>query len=515
MNTFGHIVNRRMLSLRCTAMALLISLVACVREGIETPPVIEDEPVRVEILLHAPESSGTSTRALTHEDEVRVSDVLVLFFTESDMILRDVSEGRRLMPSQGSEGSVVTFETSFTLDQSLAGAEFRCVVLANVSAWYPESQRAGWRGKNYEALQRLLWRDVTDRLHTDATASGIAMWGKATSAFVPSNAKQQLSVPLLRGVARVDVTTGVDVDNFTLNEVYIYKPNDKLSIMPQFSACGPDGRVVTAPSVPVGTAALATPWKYDVTGGRIDYSIYIPESDVVMGGDGTPGDAHHTDRCALVVGGIYDGGESMNYYRIDFKSGGRLKQVLRNHRYIINIVSVSAPGEDTPDKAYESRTAAVTAEVVDWTDDNQDIVFDGSDWVSVGRKRLDFGDGKGAVQQLRLLSSIKPSEWSLQFSSAEGTYDPKTETSVSGYYFSVTKPADRPEGTAGTEGGYLIVTTLQALPEYREDAPSVKNEVLHEKLTVRIGRLQLVIDLYQHPYSDTGWDSGGDIPRDF
>ena len=53
--------------------------------------------------------------------------------------------------------------------------------------------------------------------------------------------------------------------------------------------------------------------------------------------------------------------------------------------------------------------------------------------------------------------------------------------------------------------------TLQALPEYSDDSQTTKNTTLHERLTVRIGKLELVVDLYQHPYSDTEWDDGGDI----
>jgi len=37
----------------------------------------------------------------------------------------------------------------------------------------------------------------------------------------------------------------------------------------------------------------------------------------------------------------------------------------------------------------------------------------------------------------------------------------------------------------------------------------------HEVLTIRIGRLEVVVNLYQHPYSDTEWENGGDVENDF
>ena len=145
---------------------------------------------------------------------------------------------------------------------------------------------------------------------------------------------------LLRSVARVDVAVGTDAQAaFTLKEVYIYKPNDKMALMPLSTAYDAnDLSMVTKPSVPAGTAAGAAAWKYEVSGTGIDHAVYLPEADVLMtgqnGGSGVAGDNNHTNRSAIVVGGIYK--EAMNYYRIDFKTGGdaaALMDVLRNHRY--------------------------------------------------------------------------------------------------------------------------------------------------------------------------------------
>ena len=70
----------------------------------------------------------------------------------------------------------------------------------------------------------------------------------------------------------------------------------------------------------------------------------------------------------------------------------------------------------------------------------------------------------------------------------------------------MTKPADRPDA-ATEQGGKLTIRTKEALP-----AGSQKR---HEVLTIRIGRLEVVVNLYQHPYSDTEWENGGDVENDF
>lgn len=506
---------------KCTVRWLIAVLcvlaVSCVRDGEDPMP---DGPsagnsVRVEILLRAPES-GSISRALTAGDETRIDNVLVLFFRKDGLKLHSVAKGSKLT-AKPDDGKTYTFETSFSVESALASEPFTCIVLANVADSYDAQTWQSWRGKTYETLQAELMQSVTDKLHADNTA-GFAMWGKANEDLIPSTPQQKLSVPLLRSVARVDVAVGEKVTNFTLTEVHIYKPNNRLSVMPKLDNYDASGHKVTTPSVPAGTTILTPNWKYVVAGNQIDYSIYIPESDVILKGDGTPGDVNHLNRCAIVVGGKYpDGNAPTTYYRIDFKEGtpasggtpsGKLMDVLRNHRYNVRITQVMGRGEETPDKAYESRTADVTAEIITWTDNNQNIAFDGTNWASVERKEVHLNDGQGVEALLQLLSNVKPSQWSMQFSLPNGTATSAelTDASVSGSHFEVTKPADSPDAVT-EQGGKLTIRTKEALP-----AGSQKR---HEVLTIRIGRLELVVNLYQHPYSDTEWENGGDVENDF
>ena len=505
-------------TLRWLIAVLCVLAVSCVRDGEDPMP---DGPsagnsVRVEILLRAPES-GSISRALTAGDETRIDNVLVLFFRKNGMTLHSVAEGSKLT-AKSDDDKTYTFETSFSVESALASEPFTCIVLANAADRYNADERRSWRLQTYNDLQAKLTQQVTDKHHTSNTG-GFVMWGKANEDLIPSTPQQKLSVPLLRSVARVDVAVDAQVTNFTLTEVQIYKPNNRLSVMPKLDSYDVSGRKVTAPSVPVGTAILAQNWKYDVVAGnQIDYSIYIPESDVILNGDGTPGDANHLNRCAIVVGGKYpDGNAPTTYYRIDFKEGtpasggtpsGKLMDVLRNHRYNVRITQVMGRGEETPDKAYESRTADVTAEIITWTDNNQNIAFDGTNWASVERKEVHLNDGQGVEALLQLLSNVKPSQWSMQFSLPNGTATSAevTNASVSGSHFEVTKPADRPDD-ATEQGGKLTIRTKEALP-----AGSQKR---HEVLTIRIGRLEVVVNLYQHPYSDTEWENGGDVENDF
>ena len=477
---------------------------SCIRERPVDPAPEPGRDITVEILLHTPAATPKS-RAMTDDDETAVRDVYVVFFHGGQVYT--VSEGHEVAPAADA-GKTLSFKTSFSVESAYAGDEFECVVLANVGDVYDIAAARAWRGQTYDELQALLTRPVAERLYADATGS-IPMWGRAGNKLVPSTPNQKLNVSLLRSVARVDVAVGTDAQAaFTLQEVYIYKPNDKMALMPLTTAYDAgDLSRVTKPSVPVGTAAGAAAWKYEVSGTGIDHAVYLPEADVLMkgqnGGTGIAGDNNHTNRSAIVVGGIYK--EAMNYYRIDFKTGGdapALMDVLRNHRYNVTITAVRGSGETTPDDAYRSRSADITAEIVTWTDNNQNIVFDGEHWASCASKGLSFLSGEGLSAYLGFASDMDAADWELRLSGASPAPTPapdetfSKDASISGTYFEVTRPATN-------EGGRFVIRTLQPL-----DADQPERQ---ETLTVRIGRLTVDISLRQVHDSDYPWQDGGDF----
>lgn len=477
---------------------------SCIRERPVDPAPEPGRDITVEILLHTP-SAAPKSRAMTDGDETAVKDVYVVFFHGGQVYT--VSEGHEVAPAADA-GRTLSFKTSFSVESAYAGDEFECVVLTNVGDVYDIAAARAWRGQTYDELQKLLTRPVAERLY--ATAAGpIPMWGRAGNKLVPSTPNQKLNVSLLRAVARVDVAVETDAQAaFTLKEVYIYKPNDKMALMPLSAAYDAgDLSVVIKPSVPAGTAAGAAAWKYEVSGTGIDHAVYLPEADVLMtgqnGGTGIAGDNNHTNRSAIVVGGTYK--DAMNYYRIDFKTGGdapALMDVLRNHRYNVTITAVRGSGETTPDDAYRARSADIAAEIVTWTDNNQNIVFDGEHWASCASKGLAFLSGAGLSAYLGFASDMAAADWELRMSGAEPAPTPAPEetfskdATVTGTYFEVTRPATN-------EGGRFVIRTLQTLDA---DQPE-RTEIL----TVRIGRLTVDITLRQVHDGDHPWQDGGDF----
>lgn len=520
-------------SMRYLLGAVLLLGVSCIRD--EYPPVSgmpgDGSEVMVELRLQTLDGLfGATTRSAVYDYERQVDNALVLFFKGNDTnaVLYGVSEGRNLPDVTGS--GTVTFQASVVVEAQYANQPFTCVVLANMQGRKLASAIGGQYNavdvtalrslighSTYADVQALLCESVTEAIMT-GDEKLFPMYGRATAALIPSSAAtQRLSVPLIRSVARVQIDQDEAVTNFELTEAYVFRATNGLALLPEEAAFeSSSSTVVTTPSLPAGAAALdsADPWSYTISGNQSVGTIYLPEADTHLTEGATPGDANHTNRCAMVVGGRYNNSMVTSYYRIDFTTtatGEReLLDVLRNHSYNITINAVRSAGESTPLEAYESLTANIDASIIEWTDENQEIVFDGTNWASVNRKRIEFSSGSDLLALLNVLSNMAPSSWTMSMAVMEGSPAEETvtaavssEATITGRYFSVTKPADLDE-SATSQGGDLEIRTLQA--------NTTESTIYEEMLYITIGRLEIVVTLIQKPYEDIPWEDGGEFP---
>lgn len=497
--------------------------------------------VTVELRLQTVDGSFGATRSEATPDEQKVENAVVLFFRGSDDAakLYAVSEGSNLTPATAGTG--VSFQASFVVETTVADEAFTCVVAANVlgrtlgadvngagTELSVDLLRSGIGAMTYADLQAALWEEVSGPVQPAGEA--FPMYGRLTQPFIPSqSAARRFDVALLRDVARVRLLNAATAD-FTLTDVYIYRASDRRALLPEASAIGSDLSslpVAQTPSLPAGTQPLSieSAWRHSITDNASEWGIYLPEADTHLAAEGAaPGDANHQNRCAVVVGGTYKGGASKSYYRIDFTTtsgseGRALIDVLRNHSYNITITAVRSSGEATPDDAYKAQTADIDASIIEWTDENQEIVFDGTNWASVDRKRIDFADGEGVEALLHVLSNLAPSQWTMSLTVTEGDPLQETETAavsgdatITGRYFSVTKPADG-AADAAEQGGDVVIRTLQANTTSTTTAEGqiVPGVNYQETLHIYIGRLEILVELVQHPNEDTPWEDGDEF----
>jgi hypothetical protein bfra3_05368 len=515
---------------RAALAGLLVLAAACTNDRMEeglTPEPGQPEQVEVKIRLRT-NQPASPTRALSVEQESLINDVYVFFFNTTDNRVYTVVKGKNVTPTV-SDPTKWTFTASLIVNTGTR-TTFDCLVLTNVDGWMQGKNLTDFNGKNYDDLQTMLVSNELSpaALPAASPAEGLVMWGKAASPIsVPADAAS-ITVPAIRALASVEVgvgkgpaaenlatwpgwngkdASGKDIP-FVLKKVYVYRPNNRYAFMPLATVYDASRRKVTAPS-PEGISALITaPFIYDLPARAygIRREIYLPEADIrqtVPGGPGhtgKPGDAGHKDRCALVVCGSYNG-HADSYYRIDFNDNAAdrsLIDLLRNHRYCVSITSVQGDGETSAQEAYESLRINMGIEITGWTDNFQDIVFDGTDWMYAQKKNIILPGNEGQKGTIDMESSIDPADWEMSF---DGGVSYTRNASLENTDFRVTKPATATDGK-------LEIKTLRAMAGNDPDRTST--------LTIKAKRLKFDIRITQKPDNQADWEQeGGEFDKDF
>ena len=489
---------------------MLALLCGCVRDFYTSPPDQSGTAKRLDarITVSTPVKFGSASPGAAPAADAEVKHVYALLMNDGNVYA--VAEGRNI--ATVAQSNKVTFDVSFVIEAQHSSRNFKILLLANLPKdRFSLTEMKGWinQPRSYVEQQAIVERINPE---TDDVKTPLVMYGETAGTVTPGS-KAEVDIQLLRSVAKVEVSLGDEVkpEVFTLEELYIYKASNRYATIPSFSG---GNTVLTIPA-----------WQNELKKFKADSKaeVYLPESKVIFGNGDAIGDANHQNRCAIVVGGRYNGSATNSYYRIDFTARNAADQsaasvfmdVLRNHRFIVKITSVGSVGEPTPDEAYKSVKSSISAGVIDWVDENRDIVFDGESWVSIETKHVEFADGAGIQTLVLLNSNVPPSMWKMKL---EGAPDDNPFVST---YFSVEKPDDKPASEV-VQGGYLVIKTLKDLPEFTGTKPdpdkpgftipdpnSTRSTPRHDTLVITISRLEIRVKITQYPYSPNEWTDGG------
>lgn len=420
---------------------MLALLCGCVRDFYTSPPDQSGTAKRLDarITVSTPVKFGSASPGAAPAADAEVKHVYALLMNDGNVYA--VAEGRNIAPV--AQSNKVTFDVSFVIEAQHSSRNFKILLLANLPKdRFSLTEMKGWinQPRSYVEEHAIVERTNPE---TDDVKTPLVMYGETAGTVTPGS-KAEVDIQLLRSVAKVEVSLGDEVkpEVFTLEELYIYKASNRYAAIPSFN---------TVLTIPTGQNELKM-FKADSKA-----EVYLPESKVIFGNGDAIGDANHQNRCAIVVGGRYNGSATNSYYRIDFtarntadpSAASVFMDVLRNHRFIVKITSVGSVGEPTPDEAYKSVKSSISAGVIDWVDENRDIVFDGENWVSIETKHVEFADGAGIQTLVLLNSNVPPSMWKMKL---EGAPDDNPFVST---YFSVEKPDDKPASEV-VQGGYLV-----------------------------------------------------------
>lgn len=273
----------------------------------------------------------------------------------------------------------------------------------------------------------------------------------------------------LRSIARVDVQAGT-VNNFRLASVQVFRANSLIQVMHEGT-----GLTMTAPVVPATSTGTVNTVPVAVDGYESVGQLYLPESVVVPEAD------RWTKATCIVVGGYYEEDETPTYYRMDFDprdENGVFGQILRNHKYIFNIRSVSGSGWRDPEDAAVNVSSHIEVEIKAWDDNTQDMYFDGEHHFGVSAREVILNSKVNSVKPLFVNTDI--ADYTLQWSDSQGNTSGNPATLLTSAAFKVEKSAD---------GKQIVVTALQ------DNSEAVADKV--EYFVVTANRWQVLITIRQ------------------
>jgi hypothetical protein len=519
-------------------IAALVSVSSCMKDISGSQP----DKGEAEVLLRLRTSEGyRSTRGLTYTQENTITTVHVLVFRSNTLV--DIRQGRDINVKPDSSTPDISGSGTFSvlLPASIDTSDtYDLVVLANAG-----TLPVGLVNKTYTDVIAALWHDITEKMYQSTKA--MAMWGEIKDVYVSENTSDR-SVSLTRAVARIDIGVGTarqvtpsgdrtdfewdgketttygsgnDIP-FVLNSVYVMRANKRYALIPGEA---------DKPTIPTGTTAFSVSESRSsfgftattsTTGGFSSRDIYVPEINIFRPTtaaeyvanvtDPKPGDANHTNRMAIVVGGYYNGSTTETFYRVDFAPGGELVNVLRNHLYRFDIGRVSGAGLQTPEDAYNSFAMNMVVNIEDWNiTDTGEIIFDGPYHVMLQNSRNeDRSDRmailyreKGSTDRIVFTTgdNLSNSDFVMVEENGWRFPDPDNRTTIVNDRFSVEIKEDN-----GVR--YFEFKTLLPFSATATDNPSF--------LTVKVKeRIQFVITIQQKDADPNDWNNGGNIDLDW
>lgn len=445
--------NKIIKRLRVPLLFLVVLISSCSDDYDISNPIGDGDQKSIVMSFQMPRTSTPSekrTRAIQEADENTIKTIDVLAFKEDgngDWVYTYKTKGENIT----NVGTTVN-QKQFSVKVNIESYPQQFVLIANESSSIDNISETDVGTEKETLLQELTFSNsgIWNATESD-NFKPFPMWGESEPEVITKNTKQlKKSVPVLKGLLRVDIALAESVKNFELKEVYIYNTKSKGYIVPKAENMDYTTFKVTKAQVPAGPHNdydEATPnekaLKYTINNPKlIEKSIYLMEATAPT----EAADDWKKATC-LVVGGEYNG--TMGWYRIDlFKKEKNEKgefdyaDFLRNHLYRFNIISVKAPGSPDPETAFKNRTASMEVVIKEWEEGNVgDIIFDGEHYVSFFPNREILFGKEASSSTLDIKTDLPDGFQITKITEADGT----TPISANGW-LTIDKPLGTPLG---------------------------------------------------------------------
>lgn len=392
-------------------LAALLTLFSCSDEtelvgGFVNPS--EDNISQVTLSMQMPGAAKPFVYAASEEDENFIHEIDILAFAKQN-ILTDTFVYRIKVDAESIKSTIDAVngnrkEIHVKLKRS--DVNLKLVLIANSRAILDNVSIQS--GDRLDEIQDKLIYDFDGKWLT-SPMTPIPMWGQTQGYISIKNPviTEPVSVKLLRSVAKIDV--GIDVygdpaigfgSRFKLNKVYVYNTNNKGFIIPDLNDTGLAEDKVTQPTIPASAESIKIDQEYTVTDRTLFNEIYVPEAK-----------KDSNDRTFLILGGSYDGG-SESYYRIDFvNTQSSMLDLLRNHRFLVNITNVARDGFASKEEAAAAKTSHIEYSLGVSDENINSIVYNGQYMLGVGDNTI-FHDWVASSANTVSVATDYPSGWS-------------------------------------------------------------------------------------------------------
>lgn len=495
-----------------------------------------DRDMRLKVSVPKTYSAGAAG-SIDREERIDTLDVLVFAPAAGNpdkKYLRSAVTGSVV---KDDEGNVVknVFEVVMPL-----GKDMDVHVFANA---HSDLVRNGAFGAGGKEMQAVLGSITTARKYDIQEADVmLPMHGSVTGITIDKDSKDVLPVSVLRSVSKVSVMIngsvsassdelmGGELDEFKLYEMYVFFPADSARVATadttQFYTVRPDSGNVKTATLPAKLRAGNRPDSISIKSTTVVKqieSIYLYEN-IPWSKDGFD---YATSR--VVLGGVFydkttgtadknaDGSPRISYYRINFQDDKDVQYpLLRNHHYTLNIISVAAPGYDTPRQAAEGKPINIQVTVFDWMNELHEIVNDGQHYFNTSSKNITLPRDANSIRSIEVESDVDASEWKMYFKdNNNGETTPQT-------WFKDKSGNDSIDATAGAtlqNSRYKVTKaadkiTVEVLKKYSDLSPAPSTESREDVLVLMVKNLRIYIRITQADKSPDDWGNGGDLNTD-
>ena len=409
---------------------LLLTIDSCSREHWMNPPVAEEigqKSVMLKLAVPSAGTQGTTTRSIGsyQENTIETLDILAFKVENGVETFQYWAEGKKDVGHDEGESL-----QSFTATLRMQDYPQRFVLITNAHQKVMELiSKVDWRHVEKEVMLSNLTFSLMDQGGGDrwkATGAlsytAIPMWGETAPKVISATTTSisDSTIPMLRMVAKMEVQLDESVTNLTntfkLKSVHVYNTNTSGRITPKPGITYIDNMIAQKASLPTSVTSVVGPLAYtDFTPpGDIDKAmrgaIYLFETAAKNNGD-------FLEQTCIVVGGYYGADHTESYYRLDFyKSNGTDHlDILRNHRYICNIIEVKGRGLPTVDEAYRTKSFNMVANILAWNEGAvPNMMIEGQYMLGVSQDRIELdGDAYGTSDLDNIVTIITnhPDGW--------------------------------------------------------------------------------------------------------